>query len=102
MRFAEAAELVTFAARPRIADVATALLVTNVLLSTILIAGRIWCVILYATEINKRFMLDRYMQWQMSRLIGRAPSTKSHNRYKGVLMLIIESGAIYALSQVSH
>ncbi|KDR68923.1 hypothetical protein GALMADRAFT_160723 [Galerina marginata CBS 339.88] len=83
VRFAEAAKLVTFAHRPRLADVATALLVTNVLLSTILIAGRIW-----------------YMQWHMTKLLGRAPSKKSQSKYKGILMLIIESGAIYALSQI--
>ncbi|KAH9482092.1 hypothetical protein JR316_0004187 [Psilocybe cubensis] len=83
VRFAEAAELTTFAHRPRIADVATALLVTNVILSTILIAGRIW-----------------YMQWKMNKLLGRAPSTRSQNKYQGVLLLIIESGAIYALSQI--
>lgn len=40
------------------------------------------------------------MQWKMNKLLGRAPSTKSQSKYKGILLLIIESGAIYALSQV--
>ncbi|KDR70505.1 hypothetical protein GALMADRAFT_144778 [Galerina marginata CBS 339.88] len=82
-RFDTASKISNLAIRPRSAIVATGLLITNVLLSTFLIAGRIW-----------------YMQWQMHKLLGHAPSKKSRSMYTGVLMLTIESGGIYALSQI--
>ncbi|KDR68927.1 hypothetical protein GALMADRAFT_145944 [Galerina marginata CBS 339.88] len=83
LRFVATAALTTFDHIPGISDVATALIVTNVLLSTILIAGKIW-----------------YMQWQNSRLTGLPAPKKWQNRYLGIVLLIIESGAIYALSQI--
>ncbi|KAF9457386.1 hypothetical protein BDZ94DRAFT_232497 [Collybia nuda] len=61
-------------------DQSTAIIVANTLLCTILIAGRIW-----------------YLQWRMNRLLGYSPSEKSKSAYRGVLMLIIESGLLYAL-----
>lgn len=42
LRFVEVSQIRSFVNRPRIADVSIALLVTNVILSTGLIAGRIW------------------------------------------------------------
>ncbi|KDR81192.1 hypothetical protein GALMADRAFT_265018 [Galerina marginata CBS 339.88] len=83
LRFDGAATILTFAARPHIADVAAALIASNVLLCTLLIAGRIW-----------------YLQWQMSKILDRSPPHQLNKGYNGVLMLIIESGALYAVAQL--
>ncbi|KDR68740.1 hypothetical protein GALMADRAFT_1026481 [Galerina marginata CBS 339.88] len=64
-------------------DVSSELIVANTLLCTVLIAGRIW-----------------YLQWQMNKMLGRAPSQKSRNAYSGVLMLIIETGVLWAVIQL--
>ncbi|KAL0947404.1 hypothetical protein HGRIS_013517 [Hohenbuehelia grisea] len=61
-------------------DVASEIIVANVGLCTFLIAGRIW-----------------YLQWQIGKVIKNSPSRKT---YIGVLMLLIESGALYFLSQL--
>ncbi|KDR70255.1 hypothetical protein GALMADRAFT_144920 [Galerina marginata CBS 339.88] len=81
--FAEAVDIETFASRGPFADIGDALTAGNVLLSTFLISGRIW-----------------YLQWQMRKLLGRAPSLNSRRRYNGALMLIVESGALYAISLI--
>lgn len=58
-----------------------ALIVANTSICTLLIASRIW-----------------YMHYQVNRS-GGAP-TMQMNAYKGALMLVIESGALYALAQL--
>jgi len=58
-----------------------ALIVANTSICTLLIVGRIW-----------------YMHYEVNRT-GGAVATQS-SAYKGALMLVIESGALYALAQL--
>jgi len=65
--------------RAFVSDTAATLIVVNVGLCTLLIAGRIW-----------------YLQWQ----IGKVMDTPSSRTYKAVLLMLIESGALYFIAQL--
>ncbi|KAF7441040.1 hypothetical protein PC9H_001389 [Pleurotus ostreatus] len=79
-------------------DIASALITVNVGLCTLLIAGRIW----FATPRNDRSnknlleMMHRYLQRRIGKVITESPS---HKTYTGIVMLLIESGTLYFLSQ---
>lgn len=52
---------------------------------------------IYCLLFNKR---QRYMQWNMKKVLGRSASEKSQRTYQGIMLIIIESGSLYAITQV--
>ncbi|KDR68136.1 hypothetical protein GALMADRAFT_231531 [Galerina marginata CBS 339.88] len=66
-----------------VSDPANDIIIANTMYCTALIAGRIW-----------------YIQWKTRETLQITAATGRRNVYQGVLLMIIESGALYALSQL--